>query len=393
MLGSRSPRTHYLRLERGPKFAGHAKLDVSHDCRYQTWLFTIHVPELRFYLSKTFTPCPNGLGHQYSLFPAYSDVRERRYLILNYNLTFETVAFLFYQPVLTKRLEMDNESSLDRSSSYYDTANFSFQDPFERGKATLWDLEDDFFHGELDFFSGPAVEEDKQVGKRLVHEKTEPVEPVWPSLEDTDVDVPLTPNSSESMSYLLPTDDTCTIEQNLHNADALSSSDESVTIGSEGLSLELKVKDIQKRFMIQNMKERAPLQTSFKKEFQKPPTTAGITLEDLKEVFHLERPKAEKRLRLKRTTFSNLSRYYGISKWPFRTIRDALNRIKANEKMLNSKVLSREKIRKLKEQQRLLYGVIDLIYSDPKESKDTNTLAVLLRIVAARENPGKYSDM
>lgn len=129
-----------------------------------------------------------------------------------------------------------------------------------------------------------------------------------------------------------------------------------------------------------------------RKEVQKPPTTAGIGLEDLKAVFHLERPKAEKQLRLKRTTFSNLSRHYGISKWPFRTIRDAMNRMKANQKLLTHRNVSKERQRKLVEQQRLLTGVIKLIYSDPKESRDSNTLAVLLRIVASRESRSRLCE-
>lgn len=132
---------------------------------------------------------------------------------------------------------------------------------------------------------------------------------------------------------------------------------------------------------------------SYMKEVQKPPTTAGIGLEDLKAVFHLERPKAEKQLRLKRTTFSNLSRHYGISKWPFRTIRDAMNRMKANNRLLVNRNVSKERQRKLSEQQRLLTGVIKLIYADPRESRDSNTLAVLLRIVASRESRSKLSEL
>lgn len=122
-----------------------------------------------------------------------------------------------------------------------------------------------------------------------------------------------------------------------------------------------------------------------RKKVQKPPTTAGITLDNLKAVFGLERPEAEKRLGLKRTTFSNLSRYYGISKWPFRTIRDASNRKKANEIALRDKNLSKEKRKKLLRQQMNLQGVINLMYSDPSQSKDSNTLAVLMNIVASRE--------
>lgn len=132
---------------------------------------------------------------------------------------------------------------------------------------------------------------------------------------------------------------------------------------------------------------------SVRKEVQKPPTTAGIGLDDLKAVFHMERPKAEKKLRLKRTTFSNLSRHYGISKWPFRTIRDAKNRMTANEILLSNRSVSKERRRKIMEQQRLLEGVIALIYADPRESRDSNTLAVLLRIVAARESPSTFSEL
>lgn len=131
---------------------------------------------------------------------------------------------------------------------------------------------------------------------------------------------------------------------------------------------------------------------ALRKEVQKPPTTAGIGLEDLKAVFHLERPKAEKKLRLKRTTFSNLSRHYGISKWPFRTIRDAMNRMEANEDVLGNRSLSKSRRRKLGEQQRLLRGVIDLIYTDPRESRDSNTLAVLLNNVA-KQSPPKCSEI
>lgn len=123
-----------------------------------------------------------------------------------------------------------------------------------------------------------------------------------------------------------------------------------------------------------------------KKKVQKPPTTAGITLDNLKAVFGLERPEAEKRLGLKRTTFSNLSRFYGISKWPFRTIRDASNRKKANERLLRDTTLSNEKRKKLLRQQAHLQGVINLMYSDPSQSKDSNTLAVLMNIVSSREN-------
>ncbi|PXF47388.1 hypothetical protein BWQ96_02868 [Gracilariopsis chorda] len=59
--------------------------------------------------------------------------------------------------------------------------------------------------------------------------------------------------------------------------------------------LEMKIKDIKKDFARHSSakaQERSHL--SVKKEIQKPPTTAGITLDDLKAVFHLERPKAEK---------------------------------------------------------------------------------------------------
>lgn len=126
-----------------------------------------------------------------------------------------------------------------------------------------------------------------------------------------------------------------------------------------------------------------------KKKVQKPPTTAGITLDNLKAVFGLERPEAEKRLGLKRTTFSNLSRYYGISKWPFRTIRDATNRKEANEIALRDKSLSKEKRKKLLRQQNNLQGVINLMYSDPSQSKDSNTLAVLMNIVSSRDD-GNY---
>lgn len=127
------------------------------------------------------------------------------------------------------------------------------------------------------------------------------------------------------------------------------------------------------------------------KDFTKPPTTAGITLDDLKEVFDLERPKAEKHLNLKRTTFSNLSRHFGISKWPYRTIRDVRNRQKANDDILQRGNISKEKRRKLLEQQRNLEDVIELIYSDPTESRDSNTLAVLLKIVESRRKGARFA--
>lgn len=128
----------------------------------------------------------------------------------------------------------------------------------------------------------------------------------------------------------------------------------------------------------------------YHREFSKPPTTARITLEDLKKVFDLERPKAEKKLNLKRTTFSNLSRHFGISKWPYRTIRDVRNRQHANEVILRQGSISKEKRRKLLEQQKNLDAVIDLIYTDPTESRDSNTLAVLLKIVEARRKGGSF---
>lgn len=126
------------------------------------------------------------------------------------------------------------------------------------------------------------------------------------------------------------------------------------------------------------------------KGINKPPTTAKITLEDLKQVFDLERPKAEKRLNLKRTTFSNLSRHFGISKWPYRTIRDVRNRQQANEVILREGNISKEKRRKLLEQQRNLEDVINLIYTDPTESRDSNTLAVLLKIVESKRKGARF---
>lgn len=121
----------------------------------------------------------------------------------------------------------------------------------------------------------------------------------------------------------------------------------------------------------------------------KPPTTAGISLEHLKNVFKFHRPEAERHLQLKRTTFSNLSRYYGISKWPFRTLRDADKRIEHNAELLSRPSTGREKRRKLEVQQRHLHAVKALMYAEPHQSKDSNTIAVLLQIVAARENNGR----
>lgn len=119
---------------------------------------------------------------------------------------------------------------------------------------------------------------------------------------------------------------------------------------------------------------------------QKPPTTSGITLNDLKAVFHLHRPEAERRLKLKRTTFSNLSRHYGIAKWPFRTLRDAEKRMMHNEKILRRGGISPEKRQKILEQQRHLRAVQLLMYEEPHQSKDSNTLSVLLQLVANRES-------
>jgi hypothetical protein len=123
---------------------------------------------------------------------------------------------------------------------------------------------------------------------------------------------------------------------------------------------------------------------------QKPPTTAGITLEDLKAVFHLHRPEAEKRLNLKRTTFSNLSRHYGISKWPFRTLRDADNRIFHNENLLVTGSLSRDRKSKIQTQQRRLRAVKALMYEEPCLSKDSNTLSTLLKLVESRELKSEF---
>lgn len=125
----------------------------------------------------------------------------------------------------------------------------------------------------------------------------------------------------------------------------------------------------------------------------KPPTTANITIQDLKRVFHYERPRAEKELGLKRTTFSNLSRHFGISKWPYRTLRDVHKRFTANEVLLKGVEISKEKRRKLIDQQDNLQAVTKLIYDDPSKSRDTNTLAVLLRIVANRKRGHLGSDL
>lgn len=122
------------------------------------------------------------------------------------------------------------------------------------------------------------------------------------------------------------------------------------------------------------------------KTTQKPPTTVGISLEHLKDVFHLHRPEAERKLNLKRTTFSNLSRHFGISKWPFRTLRDADKRLKHNHALLRKPSTSREKRRKLEAQQRRLRAVKELMYAEPHQSKDSNTLSVLLTLVEEREH-------
>lgn len=121
------------------------------------------------------------------------------------------------------------------------------------------------------------------------------------------------------------------------------------------------------------------------KTTQKPPTTVGISLEHLKDVFHLHRPEAERQLNLKRTTFSNLSRHFGISKWPFRTLRDADKRLRHNDVLVRKPSTSRDKRRKLEVQQRRLRAVKSLMYAEPHQSKDSNTLSVLLTLVAERE--------
>jgi RWP-RK domain len=127
------------------------------------------------------------------------------------------------------------------------------------------------------------------------------------------------------------------------------------------------------------------------KTTQKPPTTTGISLQHLKDVFHLHRPEAERQLNLKRTTFSNLSRHFGISKWPFRTLRDADKRLKHNAAILRKASTGREKRRKLETQQRRLRAVKELMYAEPHQSKDSNTLSVLLTMVADRERRDGHS--
>lgn len=123
---------------------------------------------------------------------------------------------------------------------------------------------------------------------------------------------------------------------------------------------------------------------------KKPPTTKAIGIEDLKQQFVMERPRAEKNLKLKRTTFSNLCRHYGISKWPYRLIRDAKLRMVANKKLLVSSLFKQERISKLRREQSLLQKVIDIIYEDPTVSRNSNTLAVLMTMVG-RETYGETS--
>lgn len=173
------------------------------------------------------------------------------------------------------------------------------------------------------------------------------------------------------------------------------SSEKGNCMGGIDSRFEGSIRAIRNSFLIQSSDIRCTAfhTNSVRKEVQKPPTTAGIGLDNLKAVFDLERPKAEKALGLKRTTFSNLCRHYGILKWPFRTIRDARNRMKANEILLSNRSVSKERRRKIMEQQRLLEKVIYLIYEDPRQSRDSNTLAVLLRIVAARENHSTFSEL
>lgn len=144
-----------------------------------------------------------------------------------------------------------------------------------------------------------------------------------------------------------------------------------------------KQRDLKPRTHTSIGKSRMPRQPP--KAPQKPPTTAGIGLEQLKEVFHLHRTEAESHLQLKRTTFSNLSRFYGVSKWPYRTLRDADKRMAHNIDLLSRPSTSCEKRRKLEVQQWHLQAVKELMYKEPQQSKDSNTIAVLLQIVAERE--------
>lgn len=219
--------------------------------------------------------------------------------------------------------------------------------------------------------------------------QTRPIKPSPPSDKSTSS----LANGSGAQSTLSIGGTGSESEQNAGQHYCSSESEKSLDFSTKQFSD--KLRDVPSKFAIyaDDMRYTDSHASPARREVQKPPTTAGIGLEDLKAVFHLERPKAERKLRLKRTTFSNLSRHYGISKWPFRTIRDARNRMKANAGSLSNRSLSKERRRKLMEQQRLLDGVIKLIYSDPRESRDSNTLAVLLRIVAARENRSRYSEL
>lgn len=126
---------------------------------------------------------------------------------------------------------------------------------------------------------------------------------------------------------------------------------------------------------------------------RKPPTTGDINLAHLRTCFELPRPLAEENLGLKRTTFSNLCRFYNIPKWPFRTIRDARKRIAAHTGELNSENVRPERKRELEEDIDRLNRVVQLVHEEPQLSKDSNTLSVFLRIVDEREKRKSLSEL
>lgn len=122
-----------------------------------------------------------------------------------------------------------------------------------------------------------------------------------------------------------------------------------------------------------------------RKIVKKPPMTKGIEINMLKSLFGMKRTCAQKHLNLKRTTFSNLCRYYGIPKWPYRTLRDANTRMQANDKLLLTS-LSPARASKLCHEQVLLKKVISLIYNNPRASRNSNTLAALKSMTEGQEN-------
>ena len=108
-----------------------------------------------------------------------------------------------------------------------------------------------------------------------------------------------------------------------------------------------------------------------------------ISCKTLVENFHLPRKVVERKLSIKRTTFTLLRSRHGITRWPYRLFRDIDNRVERNNVRMSS--VGPEECLLLKVENENLKGIKPLIRSNPGLSRNGVTIDALLRHVSQQQ--------